>query len=847
MTTAKQPTRRVLRLEALEERCVPSSADASSTVSGFAFVDRNANRLFNVGEQRLPGAPVRLVGTTVQNVAVNLTARTDAQGNFTFSNVLPGTYRLASLDAQGRQTGTLSAPFTLAGGETIRRQVPFGGLNTSAVSLRQFLTSTTISAFPETRPGSGSALANYRPNNRPVETGLSGNVTVARNSTTLLDMAGYFDDPDLTNSRIRFKTNTGDINVELFDKTSPRTVANFFNYITSNRYDNTIFHRLASGFVLQGGGFSFDPVTGTFPSIPVGPTVQNEFGPSNTLGTIAMAKLGNDPNSATSQFFFNLANNSSNLDTQNGGFTVFGRLVGAADQATVNRLAAFIPRDATPGVPDSPFETVPTTGFTGTNFPADATLANFARLLDVEIIKRDEFLSYSVVSNSNPSLISVTPDPLSPNQFRFVSTGSDGTAEVVIRATDRYGASRNRTFTITVQNTAPSATVSLTPAAPNVQSVMTATIGVNDPDGDPVQVNVVWEVDGNEVRNVTFTGPGEDQLDLGTLNLAPNQEVTVRVTPSDGSLTGSTVSASRTLIDRAPTVDTLVFVQDEIGVDDTLTVTVTASDPEGTPVTLTYVWSYNGDEVLRIEDTPALSASLDLSTLSVVRASGDLVSVEVLPTSNGLTGSGRTGTFTVNRTPTTTGLADQSFDGPGDFVYNTVADAFSDPDGDALTFAATLGDGSDLPFWLSINPVTGVLSGNPPVAAAGTLTIKVTATDPFEKSVSSTFVLTLSNTPNSLNDEPSVVASFDRTEVTPTDTLTANWEGEDADGDALLYDLIWTLNGDPLRTVSGTNLTTDSLNLNDFTVAVGDLIEFSVTPRDPFDTGAPWLIAIVVS
>ncbi|MFQ3593359.1 MAG: peptidylprolyl isomerase [Gemmataceae bacterium] len=847
MSTAKQPFRRRLRLEALEERCVPSTADASSTVSGFAFVDRNGNRVFNVGEQRLPGAPVRLVGTTIQNVAVNLTARANAQGNFTFTNVLPGTYRLASLDAKGRQTGVLSAPFTLTGGETIRREVPFGGLNNTAVSLRQFLTSTTISAFPEARPGTGSALANYRPNNRPIETSLSSNITVARNSTTFLDMAGYFDDPDLTNSRIRFKTNVGDINVELFDKTAPRTVANFFNYITSNRYDNTIFHRLATGFVLQGGGFTFDPATRTFPSIPVGPTVQNEFGPSNTLGTIAMAKLGNDPNSATSQFFFNLANNSSNLDTQNGGFTVFGRLVGSADQATINRLAAFIPRDATPGVPDTPFETVPTTGFTGTNFPADATLANFARLLDVEIIKRDEFLSYSVVSNSNPGLLSVTPDPLSPNQFRFVSTGTEGSAQVVIRATDRYGASRDRTFNITIENSAPSATVTLTPAAPNVESVMKATIGVNDPDGDPVEVNVVWDVDGTEVRNVTFTGPGEDELDLAPLNLSPGQVVTVRVTPTDGNLTGNTVSASRTLVDRAPTVDSLEFDQDEIGVEDTLTVTVTASDPEGTPVTLTYVWSYNGVEVQRTENTAALSDSLDLSTLSVPRATGDVVSVQVIPTSNSLTGASRSGELVVNRTPTTTGLANQSFNGPGDFVFNTVAAAFSDPDGDTLSFAATLDDGSALPFWLSINPATGVLRGNPPQPAAGTLRIKVTATDPLGKSVSSSFDLTLSNTPASMNDVPSVVASFEQSSVTPTGTLTANWEGEDADGDALLYDIVWSLNGNPIRTVNGTNLTVDSLNLGDFSVAVGDTIEFSVTPKDPYDAGMPSVISIVVS
>src|SRR5581483_564104 len=112
-----------------------------------------------------------------------------------------------------------------------------------------------------------------------------------------------------------------------------------FNYITSNRFDNSIFHRLASGFVLQGGGFTFfndANGNGAIGEIITDPAVQNEFGESNVQGTIAMAKLGNDPNSATSQFFFNLANNSANLDNQNGGFTVFGRINGPADQTVIN-------------------------------------------------------------------------------------------------------------------------------------------------------------------------------------------------------------------------------------------------------------------------------------------------------------------------------------------------------------------------------------------------------------------------------------------------------------------------------------------------------------------------------
>jgi cyclophilin family peptidyl-prolyl cis-trans isomerase len=846
MSTAKKPRRTATpRVEALEPRYAP--ADASGTISGVAFVDRVQIGVRNPSEPVLPGATIRLVGTTTQGTAVQITTRTNAQGEFNFTNVLPGTYQVRGLPSNTRTAfNAFVAPITVAGGDTFTRNVGFGGLSPAAVSLRQFLTRPPVNAIPGSVPGTGLAAANYRPNNKPTATGLSTDITLARNSERFFDMAGYFSDPDLSNSIVRFKTNAGDINVELFDKDAARTVANFFNYVTSNRYDNTIFHRLATGFVLQGGGFSFDPNTATFPAIPVGPTVQNEFGASNTLGTIAMAKVGNDPNSATSQFFFNLANNSSNLDTQNGGFTVFGRLVGAADQATVNRLAAFIPRDATPGV-DSPFDTVPTTNYTGTDFPNDATLANFARILDVEIIRRDEFLSYAVVSNSNPDLVTITPDPLSPNQYRVVTTGSEGTAEVVIRASDRYGASITRTFTFTVSNSAPSATVTLTPASPNIESEMTATIGVSDPDGDPVEVNVVWDVDGVEVRNVTFTGPGEDQLDLSTLSLAPGAVVTVTVTPNDGTVNGTPVTASRTLIDRAATIDSFEFEQDELGPDDTLTLNITASDPDGDDITFTYVWRYNGEVVQTTENTAALSDSLDLSTLSVTRVSGDLITVEVTPTSNGLQGETVDGAFTVNRKPTTTGLADQFFSGPGDFIYDTVADAFSDPDGDVLTFSATLADDSELPFWLSIDPVSGVLTGNPPVPAEGVLDIKVTASDPFGGSVSSTFALELSNTPDSLNDVPSATASFDKDVVTNEDTLTATVVGFDADGDALLYTYVWTLNGDTIQTLNDTNLTSNTLVLSDFDIEPGDTIEVTITPADPYVNGTPAVISIVVS
>jgi len=129
---------------------------------------------------------------------------------------------------------------------------------------------------------------------------------------------------------VRFNTTLGPIIARLYDTATPLSATNFLNYVTSGRYDGTFIHRSVPGFIIQGGGFSMD-ASGIFNATKVvaDPAVQNEPGLSNLRGTIAMAKLGGDPNSATSEWFFNLADNSANLDNQNGGFTVFGRVLGS--------------------------------------------------------------------------------------------------------------------------------------------------------------------------------------------------------------------------------------------------------------------------------------------------------------------------------------------------------------------------------------------------------------------------------------------------------------------------------------------------------------------------------------
>ena len=170
-------------------------------------------------------------------------------------------------------------------------------------------------------------------------------------------------------TKVRLKTNHGDIVLELNKEKAPITVANFVDYVKKKHYDGTVFHRVIDGFMIQGGGF--ESKDGTLVEKPAGKPITNEGknGLKNARGTIAMART-NDPNSAKAQFFINVQDNAMLDYPNNGGYAVFGSVVEGMDvvkkikspPTDIGKMKMLHP--ATGEAIDMPAENVPNTAVT---------------------------------------------------------------------------------------------------------------------------------------------------------------------------------------------------------------------------------------------------------------------------------------------------------------------------------------------------------------------------------------------------------------------------------------------------------------------------------------------------
>jgi peptidyl-prolyl cis-trans isomerase A (cyclophilin A) len=222
------------------------------------------------------------------------------------------------------------------------------------------------------------------------------------NRLTLLGIALLLSGPVFA-THVTMQTPFGEVEIELFDEDAPETVANFLNYVNDGDYANSFIHRAVPGFVVQGGGFAF--IEDSVVAIPTDPPVINEPGISNQRGTIAMAKLGGDPNSANNQWFFNLDDNSS-LDSTNGGFTVFGQVTGDGMEV-IDQIAALPLWNF-----GSPFVAWPMIDYPGSGIPSEENLV----MIDIEENSIEEINTFLI----NPGLNDAWYNPATNGQGFFI-------------------------------------------------------------------------------------------------------------------------------------------------------------------------------------------------------------------------------------------------------------------------------------------------------------------------------------------------------------------------------------------------------------------------------------------
>jgi cyclophilin family peptidyl-prolyl cis-trans isomerase len=259
---------------------------------------------------------------------------------------------------------------------------------------------------------------------------------------------------NILNTIVRMQTNRGFIDIELFDVGSGSgvgpasiTTNNFLNYIRTGRYDNTFFHRMVvtpTPFVLQGGGYALkDPLpagTPKYDSVAEDAPIVNEFNSvrSNVERTIAMALRGSDRDSATSQFFFNLADNHANLDFNQ--FTVFGKVIHGWE--TVTDIQGLQTRDldqfltgSNPQLPPGQglFDNVPVSG------PNDQDVVT---IKDIEVIKpknQTDFYTFAAYypegyrsGHSTDTVQIVNNDPNAGTVYQVIARFESGQRDRVV-------------------------------------------------------------------------------------------------------------------------------------------------------------------------------------------------------------------------------------------------------------------------------------------------------------------------------------------------------------------------------------------------------------------------------
>ncbi len=440
-------------------------------------------------------------------------------------------------------------------------------------------------------------------------------------TTVPIAISGKFTDPD-TEQAVRIATTLGNIDVALYPSLTPLTVANFLAYANAGDYNAVAFHRALAGFVLQGGGFK--PTTAPNNYVEVTkrtPQPLNEPGISNVTGTIAMAKQGGDPNSASHDFFFSLANNNSSdansLDNQNGGFTVFGHVVGSG-MSTVNAIVAK-PQLASngtyainAGTASGPYANWPMNVTDVGSLPT--TMDNTLNLL-INTITALPTLSYTATS-SNEAVATVAIDGNGVPQLTGLS---DGTSTITITATDLDGQTVSQNFLATVDAAYIAPSITTHPTNVNVAYLAEASFSVVAAGSN---VTYQWRKGSTNIPNATsatYTIANVVPADAGSYTVVVSDAVE-SITSNPATLTVQYVTASIT----TPPSNTTVTV----GAPASFTVVAAGDAP------LTYQWK-KGTTVIPTATAatytidPTIATDAGSYTVTVTNLTGNVTSAPV--------------------------------------------------------------------------------------------------------------------------------------------------------------------------------------------------------------------------
>ena len=440
-------------LESFEERITPTTniIYANGLLTGSVIIDG--------GTKGVSGVNIGITGETTTGRSVNYSIVTNSNGNFSIDQLLPGSYNVTRSTPAGFLSGTTatSAQLNIVEGQSITQNLGLGGLTPAKVSLG--LWASGVSGVTAPTAGSGTATGFTMTQIKAFT-----DSTVAKNSTTYYNLAAFNLSPDTTNTTITFNTSKGAIDVTLLDSAAPVSVTNFLSYAQNNAYTDDLFHRMANlsgtgaSQILQGGQFTTNSTTGTvtsFTDVATYQPIANEFDASrpNAIGSLAMARTS-ALDSATSQFYFNLTDNTSSLGQTGNGYAVFGNVANSASLTNLQSFAtSYTPQAGT--INGNVLASLPAlTGASVPNNPVGTATTNLALTNTITGTTPSGFLNY-LVSSSDTSIVTATIGSLngtfSPSQVKLVAGGNAGTAVITVTLIDNRNEATIKTFNVIVQ------------------------------------------------------------------------------------------------------------------------------------------------------------------------------------------------------------------------------------------------------------------------------------------------------------------------------------------------------------------------------------------------------------